>query len=388
MPLCPAFTLSIFCESLDRLATLIPTHTFAVLAFLPVVIALFNLVSASKRLDGMQEELKAIKPPPKDLFGTPEAESIRRRLVTISVGGLCLSMIFVIVGAFGGLPGGAGGDFPVSDLGAIANAKSSNKIAGLDGLIYAGYGAYVYTLGLCISRLNSAALTGKFLLISSVRSAIAIILGFVAAATNMFAGLSENQYLFILFFIGLFPSWAMEALRRKASEIFRPTSQGNDALPINMVDGLDDGIADRLSEIGIWDVQHLLASNPFDLAYRTLYPLRRVVDWIDQAIFISYIRRDIAHFRSVGVRGAIDFAALYADAMGAKVKRKTVISNEYRDELQKRAEKVLEILAQKTGLPMEALLVIGRSLYEDAVVTYIWDLWCSKDGRNLSADVL
>ncbi len=378
---------------LERTSTwfglLIPTNTFAVLALLPAIIALFNLITTRQRIVGMQSELSRVKRPPNDLFETSKIENLQRRLLSIATGGLCLTMVFVIVAAFGGYPIGNNGGFPESDLGAIANSKDSKVLVGLDGLVYAGYGAYVYTLGLCISRLNSAALTGKFLLTSSVRSTIAMILGFVAAATNIFSGLTPNQSLFVLFFIGLFPSWAMDALTQKASEILKPRAQGNDSLPINMVDGLDDGIADRLSEIGIWDIQHLLAADPFDMANRTLYPLRRIIDWIDQAIFISYIRRDVAHCRSIGVRGAIDFAALYSDAMGFRMHEKKKLgaaSKEYREQLQKRALKIFEILAQKTGLAQESLLVIGRNLYEDAVVNYIWDLWCKEEGEEDSAE--
>jgi hypothetical protein len=227
-------------------------------------------------------------------------------------------------------------------------------------------------------------LTAKFLVVSSVRSAIALVLGFTAADTNIFSGLSSNQALFVLFFIGLFPSWAIDAVRRKAQEIFKPPSGGCDVLPICLIDGLDDGIADRLAEIGIWDIQHIASSNPLELGAKTLYPIRRVVDWMDQALLISYVRVLIVHFRAVGVRGAIDFAALYRDAMSLENNSDdSKVQEAYRQTLANRASEIIKALAQKTGLSEAALNAIGRSLYEDAVVVTIWNLW---DDKDLSGD--
>jgi hypothetical protein len=240
--------------------------------------------------------------------------------------------------------------------------------------VYAGYGAYIYTMLLVISRLNSKALTSKFFMVGAVRSAIALVLGFAAADTNVFAGLSDHQGLFVLLFIGLFPSMVMEALRRRAQQVFKPATPGCDVLPLCLIDGIDDGIADRLAEIGVWDIEHIATADAFKLTAQTLYPLRRIVDWMDQAILISYVRTDIVHFRACGARGAIDFAALYRDAMDSKAAVTEDPAN-----LKARAQKLIQALAQKTTLKEPTVYAIGRSLLEDAVVLFIWYLWFEDD---------
>jgi len=384
---------------------LLTEHPFAILAFLPGLIAFFNWFPAQRRLDNTISEIKDIirKTRRKDPGFASKPEKYRTPWWHMFFGVISLTIVFGIVAALGG-----SGRLPSNDLGAAAawqvtsgsptirrvspsvsaapsqrnetlerpaSSEPERVINGRAGLVYAGYGAYIYTLLLVIKRLNSAALTPEFLTVSAVRSAVALVLGFTAAETNIFSGLSENQGLFILFFIGLFPSWAMDALRQKAREIFKPSGLGCDGLPLCLIDGLDDGIADHLTEIGIWDVEHVATSNPFKLAAKTIYPLSRVIDWIDQAILINYVRGQIVHFRVCGLRGAIDYACVYRDAIGGEPHNLTPVDRANLPKVRKRAEDLIKVLAQKTSYAEQALYLVGRSLFEDAVVKYIWTLW-------------
>jgi hypothetical protein len=432
-----ATILSTICEWLKELFSfashLFTWHPFGVLALLPGLIALFNLIALSQSFDKTKVEADKLaerkeKEDEKDktkkvsrvfVETWKSLEAYRPRLIYTLLGALCLTAVFEIVAAIGGT-----GALSQSDLGVAgvhphrsnaasegelvpaprgeklvkigaapggtergsdeqSRSESPSTISGLAGLVYAGYGAYIYTLILVISRLNSSALTGQFLAVSSVRSAIALVLGFAAADTNIFSGLTGHQGLFILFFIGLFPAWAMDAVRRRAQNLFKARDVGCDVLPLCLIDGLDDGIGDRLAELGVWDIQHIAASDPVVLAAKSLYPIRRVVDWMDQALLISYVRGQISHFRSVGVRGAIDFALLYSDAMGFDSEIEDLNNPEdqaaYRKKLADRAAEIFKVLAQKTGLSEASLNAIGRSLYEDAVVNFIWDLWFHAD---------
>jgi hypothetical protein len=369
----------------------LPHHPFGLLACLPGFIALFNLIAVKIRFDRTLRELRRVarkrpasvkeKRQPAPGFD-PDVAEYGPRWSYMIFGVIALTTVFGIVAVLGGHDA-----WPTKvDLG--AGRVTSGTPNGLEGLVYAGYGAYIYTLVLVISRLNSAALTGKFLAVSSVRSAIALMLGYVAAATNIFSGLSSNQSRFVLFFIGLFPSWAMDALRKKAQEIFKPAIPACDILPLCMIDGLDDGIADRLAETGLWDIVHIATCDPFGLAAKTLYPVRRIIDWMDQAILISYVRDQIVVFRTCGIRGAIDLAGLYSDAMGLsadvnKDKADTAVLANFAL-LRTRAQELIGILAQKTSLPEQVIYTIGRNVYEDAVVNYLWTLWFGlpEDGKG------
>lgn len=434
-----ATILSTICEWLKELFSsashLLTWHPFGMLALLPGLIALFNLIALSQSFEKIQVEAHKIaerkeKENEKEKEKKTKVsrafveiwknlEKDRPRLIYTLLGALCLTAVFEIVAAIGGTGALSQSDLGVAGVpphrsraasegelppasrvekgvktGAVpggpkrgsdeqGKSESPPTVSGLAGLVYAGYGAYIYTLILVISRLNSSALTGQFLAVSSVRSAIALVLGFAAADTNIFAGLSDHQGLFILSFIGLFPAWAMDAVRRKAQDLFKARDVGCDVLPLCLIDGLDDGIADRLAELGVWDIQHIAAHDPIVLAAKSLYPIRRVVDWMDQALLISYVRGQISHFRSVGVRGAIDFAALYQDAMGFDNEIDDLSKPEdqaaYRKRLLDRAAEIFKVLAQKTGLSEASLNAIGRSLYEDPLVNLIWDIWFDAD---------
>jgi hypothetical protein len=370
----------------------LPHHPFGLLSCLPGFIALFNMIAVKihfdktigelKRVRGKQRAKDQARQQPAPGFEADVAEYGPRWSYMI-FGVIALTTVFAIVAVLGGH-----GGWPTTDLG--AGRATSGTIDGRAGLVYAGYGAYIYTLILVISRLNSAALTGNFLAVSAVRSAIALVLGYVAAATNIFAGLSPNQGLFVLFFIGLFPSWAMDALRQKGQEIFKRAIPSCDILPICMIDGLDDGIADRLAETGIWDIVHIATCDPFGLAAKTLYPIHRIIDWMDQAILISYVRNQIVVFRTCGIRGAIDFAGVYRDAMGLtddeNKDKQTPAALANRPELQKRGKELITILSQKTSLPEQVIYTIGRNVFEDSVVNYLWTLWFDDPGNGSRGD--
>ena len=359
----------------------LPGHVFGVLACLPGFIAMFNWIAEKVRFNRTRKEIQqaagnSASPRPLPKF-EKSLEEYGPRWWYLAFGVTALTVVFAIVAILGGREELLQTDLGIGVFRDSKVTRAPEVVNGLAGLVYAGYGAYIYTLLLMISRLNSAALTGKFLAVSAVRSAIALVLGFVAADTNIFSGLSTNQGLFVLFFIGLFPSWAMDALRQRAQAVFKPAGPACDTLPLCMIDGLDDGIADRLAETGIWDIVHIATSDPFDLAAKTLYPLRRILDWMDQAILISYVRGQIIHFRACGLRGAIDFAALYIDAMNLSGDRKNLspAAQENLPVVKKRAEELMKILAQKTNLPEQALYTIGRNVSEDSVVNFIWAIW-------------
>ena len=133
----------------------------------------------------------------------------------------------------------------------------------------------------------------------------------------------------------------------------------------------------------MWDIQHIAAGDLGVLAAKTTYPVRRIVDWMDQAILISYVRGLIVHFRAVGVRGAIDFAVLYRDEMVFDYEIHDISDpadvEAYRKKLADRATEIIKALAQKSGLSEAALRAIGRSLYEDSVVNFLWNLWFDID---------
>lgn len=247
------------------------------------------------------------------------------------------------------------------------------------GFVFAMIGAYIQTLLMMIGRINSTALTAKFLFNAALRSAIASVLGMAAAQMSLFRPFGDpNQLWFFYFATGLFPIWALQWVREKVRAAFAHDEQGCRVVPVCLIDGLDDGIIERLAEIGAWDIQHLATMNPIELTMRTLYPLPRVLDWVHQALLINFVGSKITIFRSLGVRGAIDMAVLYADSAG-------LLKSDAEDPTARkaRANALLKALAQKAEMPDDALLAMARLLFSDNLVCLVWELSSGTDSRSV-----
>ncbi len=257
----------------------------------------------------------------------------------------------------------------------LPSASPSGPREGLRGLVCANYGAYIFTLWAMVARINGQALTGRFLIRLGLQAAASSVLGFVVGyigAAGVIA--SPNQSVFLYFLLGLFPTWASRMLTTRAREIMVPDEKGDERLPLCLIDGIDSDIADRLSEVGIWDIQHIATSDPVDLLSRTQYPLDRVLDWIDQALLINYVRDDIVQFRSLGIRGAIDLAVYAPPNRVWFLNRAT--SAEERDAINLRfaeATELLKSLSELTHIKRPALL--AQILFEDKAVDLVWRLW-------------
>ena len=241
------------------------------------------------------------------------------------------------------------------------------------GVVFAGLGAYVFALQLLIGRINTGSLTARFLVRLSAQSAIAVILGVVAAQLGVgFAVATERQSLFLYFLLGLFPGLVRQALQRRGRSIFAPDDPGNEPLALSLIDGIDDDVADRLQEMGVSDVQHLSTVDPIDFMLKAGYSPMRVLDWIDQAMLITYVRRRIVAARVYGIRGAIDLSVLYQD-FDPKATGDTSAAVEAA-----RANVIVHALAVRMELPQEVLLSIGRAMMDDDNVRFVWLLWMNR----------
>lgn len=243
----------------------------------------------------------------------------------------------------------------------------------LDAFLFASLGAFVSVMWRMINRINANALSARFMFTASLRSAIAMVIGLTAGKVNLF-GVKEQPALqgTLFFLIGLFTDWALSMLRARARTVFNQPNDPCDRLPLCFVDGLDDGVIDILDELGIWDVQHLATCEPGELTVRTLYPFNRVIDWIDQAILISYFRHDIVAARKVGVSGAIDLAQLYSYTLEAP---EGSADGQAGGSMQKRANAILDELAAKMSMSRDAINLVCSNLWFDYTVEQLYRFW-------------
>ena len=282
---------------------------------------------------------------------------------------LLLTTVFMIAASVADDRGMLIGHFPqlqIEPQGVLTNDGVLKALSAraLNGFLFAALGAFVSVMWRMINRINANALTSRFMFTATLRSAIAMIIGLAAGQFELFGFLKADGAKESLFFLaGLFTDWALSSLRARARTVFSQPDTACDRLPLCFVDGLDDGVIDILDEIGIWDVQHLATSEPSELTIRTLYPFNRINDWIDQAILITYLRRNIVAAREVGVSGAIDLALLYSYSLGES------------SAFQQKSNAVLEELAKKIGNSRESLDLICVTLFFDYTVEQLYRFW-------------
>ena len=237
----------------------------------------------------------------------------------------------------------------------VANAASNSK---LDGLVFAGYGAYVSTLWFMLVRLNANALSPRFLVNSALKASIAISIGHIASTTDLVPKLGTVTSLPTLYFlIGLFHSAALKALKHKALATLGVTHSAEPDLPVRLLEGVDDGAVDVLEEIGITSIQHLATMNAPEVCGRSLYPRDRVLDWIDQSILVMHSNGKIRELRAMGIRSA------YALITIAHYSRGDCQSKYIR--LRDDADARFKGIAQKLGLAAGELQLVAQCIETD-----------------------
>ena len=335
---------------------------FYTLATLPGLIGLVNYVSSQRQRYELQKDaltqLEGVASRT-DNANVTDATKFEPSFVAWLTGSLLLTGVFLVVAVL-----------------SHSIDEGKKEIPGIIGIVYAGYGAYVATLWYMVGRLNAHALSPRFLINSAIKAAIAILLGFIAstsigffmpaaaatagaAAGGAAAATTSTTTRMLLFMVGFFHDWALGYIRKKAVEVFQANQNAATELPVAMIEGVDDLAADLLDELGISSVQHLATQNPLELSMRSLYPIKRVIDWIDQALLTLYFREKIVAARELGIRGMSDFITVYRQASGLAAGR-----------TQQSAE-VMTALAQKLGMSEAALYLMADGCQHDDNVKFV-----------------
>lgn len=334
---------------------------FFVFAALPSVVGLLHHVSSERR---RFEEGKAdLAHRCKDAGVMPEVERFEPTASSSLVSCLILYTVFLLAAILAAMSTAPGAKVP------------ADTARALQGLILAGYGAFVSVLWYMLGRINANALSARFIVNSALKTAAAMVIGYVAGYLNLFAALEKAWAQGAFFLIGMFQAWAMSYLRRKAIEVFGIKQASAEDLPLSLIEGIDDSAADLLDENGIATVQHLATADPIELSFRTLYPIDRTLDWVDQAILIlEFGPRKIATLRDTQIRSVTGLVQIYRIAVSDK------------HPLKNAAADTLKQVAQKIGLTETALMLKGEILEKNRVIDVIEALWNKPFAREEEAD--
>ncbi|HEY6348601.1 MAG TPA: hypothetical protein VI636_04245 [Candidatus Angelobacter sp.] len=221
-------------------------------------------------------------------------------------------------------------------------------------LLYAFIGVFLFNLGTMVRRLYLADINAQVFWGAVNR----VLLSMGLALVVMKSGNLQNWGPAFYFSIGFLANIVLDWLLENALKLLNVRKQKQDDLPLQMVRGINYWKEYRLQEEAIEDTQNLSTADVLDLAVRTHYNARTLIDWIDQAIVLSRLTSDqvtILTEQAMGI-SAIELAM----AAPTKNKGDKTFANALADKL-----KVDRVLMAAT---------LDR-LAEDHYVHTLWALW-------------
>lgn len=224
--------------------------------------------------------------------------------------------------------------------------------------LFAAVGAYTFHTGVIVRRSFMTDITKNVYWSSVNRLLFSVAFALVLYLMPFDAG-KKPEMRIVCFAVAFFPGVAITWLRkylRKALQIEDPDLP---ELEIQLIQGIDIWKEDRLVEEGIEGVENLATANVFSLAAKMHYPMRTIVDWMDQAILIQRFPNQVKQIQAAGLpMSAIEFAW-----MGK------------RDQTMETAT----LVAGKMGLEPLIVKIAMDAFCEDVVINVLWRLWQTPD---------
>ena len=220
--------------------------------------------------------------------------------------------------------------------------------------IIAATASVIWALQDLVDRYSSGDLTSGAMHAMWMRPVLAALVAPVLAALA-----AETAQYAAAIALGLFPVQTIKRALQTKSPLGR-TSIAEDPPSLFLLQGMTEGIQERLREEGIERVQHLAYRNPYQLLLRCDIDWSTIIDFVDQALLVQHVGERIKDLRVIGVRGAIDMAALY-ERLRAK-----------------KAEDLSEVLARlgkALGEDQHVVVNLSYTLWTDPVVQFLWQQW-------------
>jgi hypothetical protein len=179
-------------------------------------------------------------------------------------------------------------------------------------------------------------------------------------------GLKEDFAVFIAFGIGVFPLKTLKNLiYTKTLKQLKITQEQQQSEPseLHKIEGLSEGVINRLAEEGIDSVQHLAFCDPIKLLLKTNLEWKIILDIMDQSLLFIYLGDRSLKLRPIGIRGAIELATITIDL-------------ESEDEIERNnAEKMVPLISKKIGEDTIGVGNLMRTISVDSHVSFVWSLW-------------
>ena len=183
---------------------------------------------------------------------------------------------------------------------------------------------------------------------------------------------ADSLHPLIGFAIGAFPLSALQDfVKRQAKDRgLSSSAEPTEAPTLNLLQGMTDGMLDRLLNEGYEGIQQLANTDPFKLLLKTNLDWKTVLDLIDQSILFDYTGPKGTTLRAIGIRGSIELA--------------TIQQNLNSNKLHEVAEgsKLIALVAGKLGEDEAGVRNLVKNAFEDVQVNLVWDLWGDEEVKK------
>ena len=163
-------------------------------------------------------------------------------------------------------------------------------------VVFAFLGAYFFSLQMIIKRFVRHDLGANAYNAISLRIILAVVGVWIAMQTFAASGYQVDEkapiVLVASFAIGAFPLvvWQLVTAALKKFPPFQAALPGlTCSMPLSSIDGLSYWAQTRLEEEDIECVPNLATADLVDLMLNTKIPPHRIIDWVDQAILLTYL---------------------------------------------------------------------------------------------------
>jgi hypothetical protein len=327
------------------------------LSMMPVLAAIvFRMVLVGRKQSQLEDEIKKLNGEKSELVESRGGmdkvldmvdSQYRWRALLLPA---CLCAGLYLVGFVLGLDA-----IHASDSGRASHLFPENVLRNAKLLMYTFIGVYLFNSGTLIRRaylidLSELVFWGAIyrLLISMGLSITLLPFGFGDHVAMVFFSIG--------FLANIFLEWILE-MAMKAAGMNTPQ---RDDFSLRMIRGINVWKDYRLEEEGIENAQNLATADVLDLAVKTHYSLRTLIDWVDQAIVVCRFGMKTKDLEAAGLNvSAIELAWLAPEATNGNIA-------------------VAQAIANAAKMDLELIKAQLNSLYEDAMVRELWTLWQTK----------
>jgi hypothetical protein len=226
---------------------------------------------------------------------------------------------------------------------------------------FAFTGVYLFNLGSMVRRLYLSDLTEHVFWGSINRLLLSVGVAIVIATTMSSDGTTSAV---MYFAIGFLANAFLQGVLQAGLRIGKISRSKTADLPLQLVRGINIWKEYRLEEEGIEDIQNLATADVIDLAVKTHYRLRTLIDWVDQSVLIVRLGKEkTTKLWELGVPvSAIDLA--------------------WQSPENSKGSGNADALAAK--LEMDPLFMgnLMNALFEDVYVQTLWTMWQTGPDRQ------